>query len=401
MPNENERLLSLDAYRGFTMLAMVSAGMGLAVYRNDPTWGWLADQFEHRQWVGCTFWDLIQPSFMFIVGVAMPFSFAIRQAKGEGWPLQFIHAVKRALLLVLIGVFLDSYYKGRIEVQFIRVLQQIAIGYLIAFLVLHLGPLVQGTTVFFLLAGHTTAYLLYGHDHGIDPWGTPAGNAPPYLDNFGVFLDKTLHLPLSVGHYVTFNAISSAGTILLGVLCGEMLRGPLSHGKKVLAMIVAGLIGLAAGWALSGGDGWLPVSFPALVPMIKRLWTASFALYAAGWTFLMLAAFYFLIEVANWRAWSFPFVVVGMNSIAIYVVAGLFTPFVRQSLYLVAGLARDLSGYGKSDTVGSARDLFVAVRPADPNTPYAFHPVLQAALTVFCLWLFCFWLYRRKIFFKV
>ena len=106
----SERLVSVDAYRGFVMLAMVSAGLGMQKLMNDPRWGWLADQFEHRPWEGCTFWDLIQPSFMFIVGVAMPFSFALRRARGEGWAAQFRHAVRRSLTLIAIGIFLDSYY---------------------------------------------------------------------------------------------------------------------------------------------------------------------------------------------------------------------------------------------------------------------------------------------------
>src|SRR5262249_57255718 len=95
-----ERLVSVDAYRGFVMLAMVSAGLGTQRLMGDPTWGWLADQMEHRAWEGCTFWDLIQPSFMFIVGVAMPFSFALRRERGEGWGRQFLHALRRGLALL-------------------------------------------------------------------------------------------------------------------------------------------------------------------------------------------------------------------------------------------------------------------------------------------------------------
>src|SRR5262245_46683709 len=130
------RLVSVDAYRGFVMLAMVSGGLGMQKLMHDPTWGWLADQLEHRAWEGCTFWDLIQPSFLLIVGVAMPFSSALRRARGESWGAQLRHAVRRSLALVAIGIFLDSYYTSppAVVVQFIRVLQQIAIGYLLAFL---------------------------------------------------------------------------------------------------------------------------------------------------------------------------------------------------------------------------------------------------------------------------
>src|SRR5262245_5667931 len=214
----SERLVSVDAYRGFVMLAMVSAGLGMQTLLHDPSWGWLADQFEHRAWEGCTFWDLIQPSFMFIVGVAMPFSFALRHARGETWGQQFVHALQRSLTLIAIGIFLDIYASNPpgIFVQFIRVLQQIAIGYLIAFLVLHRGPGVQALTAAALLVLHTTAFLLFAQNHSLEPWDKGY--------NFGVALDQWLHLPLSKGGYVTFNAISSTSTILFGVLCGELLR---------------------------------------------------------------------------------------------------------------------------------------------------------------------------------
>src|SRR5262249_53411000 len=134
-----------------------------------PNWYWLADQLRHREWEGCTFWDLIQPSFMFIVGAAMPFAFALRESQGHSWGRQLFHAVKRAGLLLLLGLFLDYYQRGVRRdlatladiwepVPLIRVLQQIAIGYLIAFPFLRLGPRIQAAMVVFLLAGHTAAF---------------------------------------------------------------------------------------------------------------------------------------------------------------------------------------------------------------------------------------------------
>lgn len=93
-PVSTSRVFSIDAYRGFTMLAMISGGMGLGKLLKDPNWGWLADQFTHREWVGCTFWDLIQPSFMFLVGVSMPVAFGLRMDRGETWAVQLQHAFK-------------------------------------------------------------------------------------------------------------------------------------------------------------------------------------------------------------------------------------------------------------------------------------------------------------------
>src|ERR1043166_1427706 len=124
-PAAPERVYSIDAYRGFTMLAMISAGMGFKqLAAADHSWDWLAYQFDHPVWVGYSAWDLIHPSFMFIVGGARPFAFAVRRARGDSWGWQFAHALKRSLLLILIGIFLDSFGQDRVNVQFIRVLQQ-------------------------------------------------------------------------------------------------------------------------------------------------------------------------------------------------------------------------------------------------------------------------------------
>jgi heparan-alpha-glucosaminide N-acetyltransferase len=355
-PAPADRCLALDAYRGFVMLAMVSAGLGMAHLVNDPWWGWLAHQMEHRPWEGCSFWDLIQPSFMFLVGASMPFAFARRRERGESWGRQFLHALRRAGLLIAIGVLLDIYADGKVYVQFIRVLQQIALGYLLAFFVLQGGPRLQALTAALILVLHPLAFLLYGHLAGVDPWNQ--------TDNFGVWLDRLLHLPLSKGHYVTFNAFSSTATILFGVLAGELLMKNWAVHWKLLVLVAAGSAGILLGLALE------PV-----VPLVKRIWTSSFALLAGGWTCLMLAAFYGITDGLQWRRWTFPLVVVGLNSIAIYVVAGVFKSNIQHLL-----------------------DAFLK----EPllNVPKA-APVIMAVLVVVVEWLFCLWLYRKRIFFKV
>jgi len=391
------RLLSLDAYRGFTMLTMAASGLGLSeVAKRNPNWSVLADQFDHRQWEGCVFWDLIQPSFMFIVGVSMVMSFAARQGHGQSWPRQCLHAVKRAGLLCLIGMFLDWYSQGRFHIQFIRVLQQIAIGYLIAFAVLPLGPKVQGVTAILLLIGHTAAYVIYGRMNGIDPW-QPDGN-------FGQRLDILLHLELSRGKYVTFNAVSSAATILFGVLIGELLRSPASHGKKLGVLVVAGAVGLIVGFGLSGGDERI-VSFPTMVPMIKKLWTASFAIFAAGWTCWTLALFYALIEGLGFTAWAFPFIVVGMNSIAMYVLATMFRPVALRIANLVVPPVTDnqaiLERRRLCDIIPVIDFSNWSVHLGVDLSRWYLTPLLESVIALSFLWLICYWLYRRQIFFKL
>jgi heparan-alpha-glucosaminide N-acetyltransferase len=392
-----DRLVSLDAYRGFVMLAMASGGLGTAHLLKDPTWGWLADQLEHRAWEGCTFWDLIQPSFMFIVGVAMPFSFARRQKHGDSWGRQFGHVLWRAFLLVAVGVFLDSYGGTGPVIQMIRVLQQIALGYIVAFFVLGRGPLVQALTAAGLLVLHTAAFWIYAGTTGPGAWV----DARLGSHNFGSWLDGAVHLhltnatewvanilfhrpsgiammPPSKGGYVTFNAVSSAATILFGVLCGELFRSGWPAGRKLTVLGVAGALGLLLGALLAGGD-WdvagLRVTLPTWVPMVKRIWTASFALFAAGWTCLMMLAFYLVIDVVRFRGWAPPFVVVGMNSILMYVLAQTMKGPVRQGL---------------NPFVGGPLSRMPAAGP-----------VILSVLIVAVLWLFCYWLYRRGIFLKL
>jgi heparan-alpha-glucosaminide N-acetyltransferase len=377
------RLLSLDAYRGLTMLAMISAGLRMERLREDATWGKLADQLDHRLWEGCTAWDLIQPSFLFMVGVAMPFSFARRMEQGQSWGRQFLHVLQRCLLLAVIGNLLDCYAQQKVGIQFIRVLQQIALAYPIAFLVLHRGPATQVLTAIVILILHPLAFVLFHHFApfpAYEPWGSDAFGmsalaiahqggsravnawSPEY--NFGLCLDSILHLPISRGCYVTFNAFSSAATIIFGILCGEMFRNRWPSWAKLYVLVAAGALGLWLGWELT-----------AWVPMVKRLWTTSFAVFAGGWTCLLMATLYLIIDILQLRRWAFPLVVVGMNSIAIYVFAGLFDENLRRGLSPFVEL--------------------VMARKAP------WFPVILAVLAVGVNWLLCYWLYRHRIFFKL
>lgn len=348
------------------MLAMVSAGLGLQALKDDPRWGAIARQFVHVEWEGWVFWDLIQPSFMFIVGAAMPFAYARRSELGQMWSQQFGHALWRALLLIAIGAVLDTYRFKTPHLEFVRVLQQIAIGYVLAFLVLRLGPLIQLLAAAGALALHTCLFLWYGRLHDINPWSKE--------DNFGVYLDRLLGLPINpwgavtknAGGYATLNALSSTATILLGVVCGELLIRSWPAARKLLYLVLAGAACLGLSMALE-------LSVP--IPMVKKIWTASFALFAAGCTFWMMLVFYAVIDVLGWRRWAFPLTVVGMNSIAVYVFHEMF--------------------HGNLKALAEA---FLA-----PFTPslQASGPVL-VAVGVICLeWFFCYWLYRRRIFFKV
>jgi len=367
-PNLSGRMLSLDAYRGFIMLAMVSGGFGSALLRGDTEWGWLAHQLDHLKWEGCVAWDLIQPAFMFMVGVSMPFAFAKRTDRGESWGRQFGHVLKRCFLLCFIGFLMDSYSNSQPVVQFIRVLQQIAIGYFIAFLFLHLGWKGQLGGVILVLAAHSLAFWLIG--------GNGAWSYDNRDDNIGRQIDRWLDsqfdgwnhvtmFPLSKGFYVTFNALSAAGTILIGVVMGELLKGGLSAGMKFVLLVV---IGTALYFAGLQWEAWG-------MPIVKRIWTASFALYAAGWTCWMMAFFYLVVDIMKQRWFGWPFMVVGVNSIFIYFCSGVLT--------------------------GTVRNLLKPFTDFPFNDLGKWQPVALSVCVTFAMWLLCVFLYRHRVFIKV
>lgn len=391
-PTSNPRLVSLDAYRGFIMLLMVSGGLGLmSLSKKFPDLPWL--QFlgfhsDHVPWIGCAFWDLIQPSFMFMVGVALPFSYASRLARGDSDRHIVLHALWRSLLLMLLGVFLSSNWQNPDKGQhtnwvFPNVLCQIGLGYPFLFLLRGRGLLVQLLALVGILAGTTLAFGLYpapGPDFdkaavGLPPdWPLLEGWFAHWNKNANVahafdvwFLNLfPRHEPFlyNSGGYATLNFVPSIATMLMGLMAGEMLRREQSTRRQLMWLILAGVVCLGVGLLMA----------ETVAPLVKRIWTPSWAVYSTGWTFLMLAVFHYLIEGQGWKAWAFPFVVVGMNSIAIYVMAQLLKPWIVHTL-----------------KIHVSTGLF--------SGTYA--PLTQNLAVVVVLWLVCFWMYRRKLFLKI
>jgi len=338
------------------MLTLLAGGIFHSL-QDHPTWHWLAVQNEHVAWEGCTYWDLIQPSFMFMVGAAMPFALARRMALGDSWSRRFRHVLIRALNLVLIGLLLDNFGAAKVQIGFIRVLQQIAFGYLLAFFVVGASFRTLGLVAAAILVGYNLLWMF-------NPWNGSGGPWVPGNENIGSAFDRWMLGRNYSGYYVGMNAIPSTATILLGVMAGQFLMHRPPARKAVLVLLLAGLAGIALGLAVSP---WLP--------LIKRIWTPSFAVFAAGWTTLMLLFFYWTIEVMGWKKWSFPFVVVGTNSIAAYVLGNAF-----------GGWFRSLS----NAWIGWLHE------PLGP----AWFPVFQRGLFTCAAWAVLYWLYRRRIFFK-
>jgi len=351
------RLVSLDAYRGFIMLLLVSEGFGFAALAHHPAWAWLAYQVDHSPWVGCTFWDLIQPAFTFMVGVAMPFAFARRLEQGAARGGVFKHILWRALMLIVLSNIYSNWGGSRpraLHFQLINVLCQIAFGYLICSLILRLKFRDQVVAAAAMLAGHWLLFIAF-----------PGAQGPfSQTGNIGWVIDRKLLGYNYSGYYTTINFIGNGVTILFGCWAGLLLRTNRSHAEKLKILLACS----AAGFAL--GLGLAPFN-----PLVKRLWTASFTFFSAGWVILMLAAFYWIIEVKQIKRWTFPFLVLGMNSIFVYSLGQIGIKG-----WLDRGLRSFDGGFAFLGDFGAVP-----------------HHILVLA----GLWYLCYFLYRHKIFLKI
>ncbi|HWI59421.1 MAG TPA: DUF5009 domain-containing protein, partial [Bacillota bacterium] len=331
-PPTAQRLLSLDAYRGAIMLLMASGGLGLGeVAKHFPDsawWKFLGLETDHAAWAGCTLWDIIQPAFMFMVGIALPWSIANRQARGQTLPKLFAHALWRSALLVLLGVFLSSAWSPRTQWSFNIVLAQIGLGYPFLFLLAFTKPRVQWLVAFGILFFYWLAFVLYPLPPANFNWAA-VGIPPdwPHLSGFAAHWEKNTNLAsafdvwllnlfpreapfqCSSGGYHTLNFVPSVATMSFGLLAGQWLRRELPLTTKVKSLVLAGVVGIML------GEG---VHLLGLCPIVKRIWTPSWALYSGGWVTLLLAGFVAVIEWRGWKRWTFPLVVVGLNPIGLY-----------------------------------------------------------------------------------
>jgi predicted acyltransferase len=409
------RLVSLDAYRGFIMLVMASDGFGIGrVAEHFPGsrfWQILDYQFSHTRWVGCSFWDLIQPSFMFMVGVAIPYSHASRLARGESHARIAAHVIYRALLLVCLGVFLYSTNSSRTNFTFVNVLAQIGLGYAFVYLLVGRPFVVQfGAAVAIL-----TAYWLLFYYHPLPPpdfnyTAVGVGSTWQHLPGWQAHWDKNTNFAADFdvkflnwfpqpspfefngGGYQTLNFVPSMATMIFGLMAGELLRGARGKWAKLGLLILAAIFCLASGWALG----------EYACPLVKRIWTPSWAIFSSGWTFAMLAFFYLLIDIAGWRRWAFAFVVVGMNSIFIYLISQLIHGWIVKNIVIHLGhpaawLAEKIQPAFITASTWIQEHLGIPLG----QDIFVFRPILLSVGSLFVMWLACLWLYRRRIFLRI
>jgi heparan-alpha-glucosaminide N-acetyltransferase len=386
------RVVSIDAFRGFVMFLMLAEVMRLwtvsRAFPDSTVWRIVAYNTTHVPWQGCSLHDLIQPAFSFLVGAALPFSIASRQLRGESFRKMLGHAAWRSVLLILLGIFLRSMSRTRTNWTFEDTLTQIGLGYTALFLLAFTSLRVQIAAFATLLVGFWAAFVAYplpGPDFDYTKVGVPAG-WPHLYSGFLAHFNKNSNLSWAFdvwflnlfprekpflfngGGWSTLSFIPTLATMILGLWAGLWLKTSRSTAEKLKGLVVAGVALALAGLVLQ----WLHIN-----PIVKRIWTSSYTLYSGGLVVLMLAGFYALIEWKGWKRWSFPLLVIGANSIAIYVMSWTIESFVSSALVRHLGAAP-----------------FAVLGPP-------FEPVLRGIGVLVIFWLILFWMYRRKIFLRI
>ena len=362
------RLLSLDFFRGITMFLLVAEGTELwSVLVHEPIAGTLLEpffqQFHHHPWNGLRFWDLVQPFFMFIVGVAMPFSYAKRLKRGDSKQKITRHIIQRCIVLLAFGVGLHCGYKHKLVWELWNVLSQLSMTILIAYFLMRFKWSTQLVASIGLLLLTEILYRTFSLD----------GYDQPFVKdhNFGSWMDMLLMGKINPGGgWVTINFLPTAAHTIWGVVAGQLLMSEKSGIKKIRLLIIFAIIALAAGYLLD---------WTSITPIIKRIATSSFVLASGGWALLVLALSYWLIDIKKIRGFVFPFAIVGMNSIFIYMFSNTvggqwFNGFVS---IFTDGV---LNWFGASE----------------------FLKELITSLSILALeWLLCYYLFLKKIFFRL
>src|SRR5215813_8102145 len=297
------RLTSLDVFRGMTIAAMIlvnNSGDGRHTY-------W---PLQHAAWNGWTPTDLIFPFFLFIVGVSMVFSFAARRARGQSRKDLLLHALKRSAIIFVLGLFLYAYPKFDWHTARIPgVLQRIAVVYLLAsILVLFTGRVVRMVVTAALLIGYWLL-MKYVPVPGYGPGVlTMDGNLVEYIDR------SLIYNHLWIAHRFDpegiVSTIPSIATCLLGVFTGEWMRSESASSRKLAGLLMGSVVGWTAGYVW---NIWFPIN--------KMIWTSSYVLFTAGFGLLVFAACYWTVDARGWRRWGIPFLIFGLNPLAIYFLA--------------------------------------------------------------------------------
>lgn len=408
----------MDAYRGLVMLLMLAGGAlflpRVAKEFSNPVWepgprlvsaglgdtaraiqqwsGWsvLGHHQDHVQWRGCTVHDLIQPSFMFLVGVALPFSLANRAASGQSTLRRFVHAGLRSAILIVLAIIHSSDRSTGTNIIFTNVLAQIGLGYPVLFLLALARPMWQWIAFGIILIAYWGLFAVASLPAEDFDWKavgvSPQWHAENGLSGFAAHWDKNVSpahdfdrwllnqfprreaFSFNSGGYVTLNFVPSLATMILGLIAGTWLRNSTHVWRTIGRLLLVGVVMLGVGYGLDQ---------LGVCPSVKRIWTPSWTLLSGGWCLIILAGFHAALDTGGPRWWAFPLKVIGMNSIIAYFMPFLFRRLVNDLLDVHIG------------------ESFFA------DLGKGFDSLVRGTLVLTGFWLILFWMYRRRLFVKI
>ena len=387
------RIASVDVYRGIVMFLMMAEITSLsnisAAYPQSIFWYIAGYNQSHVLWTWLSLHDMIQPSFTFLVGVVLPFSIAARKNKGATFGKILRHTLLRSLILILLGIFLRSLHTDQTYFTFEDTLTQIGLGHTFLVMLGFCSRRVQVAALVAILVSYWLAFALYplpgpsfdytaagvppnwGHNlHGFAAHWNKNTNLAWAFDRWflNIFPRKSPFL-FNEGGYATLSFIPTLGTMILGLLAGNVLRADKTDAAKIKYFVITGLVLMAFGVILQ---------FTGINPIVKRIWTPAWTIFSGGICYLILALLYWLVDVAHYRRWSFFFTVIGVNSIAAYVISD--------------GGVRDYISNNLHTHLGQHYDRLF-------GPPFA--ELVNGILVLTLIWLLLYWMYRRKIFIKI
>lgn len=351
-----KRLVSLDVFRGWTMFWIVGGAAileGLQHLSPNLVFNAIIYELTHTEWHGLRFYDCIWPSFMLMTGMSLPISYAKRSITQSHSQI-FRRVLQRFAVLFLLGSLRESIsFHHPYLIELSSALQPIAVAYLTAFLLVRKSWRTQAAVGIAILVGYALLLAF------VSAPGVPAGSYDRNC-NLVLWSDSATVGRVLPEHWGTvICTIPTIATTILGMLLGELLMSSRSSGYKMKVVAATGAAAVVLGFALD------PV-----IPIVMKMWTTSYGLASAGWACLMFLFIYWIVDVRGARRWAFPFVVIGMNAVAVYM---------SQSIVPWAGIVGIFASSLQS-TLGSLT------------------PLLQAIATLLVEWLILYWMYKRRLF---